>query len=91
MGVPRIVPISDLRAAAAALVKETRQTRTPIFITQHGRATAVLMSIEEYDAADRAAMDAAIRRGLAEFESGVEGHTLEEVMEEGRRIIESHR
>lgn len=91
MGVPRIVPISDLRAAAAALVKEARQTRTPIFITQHGRATAVLMSIEEYDEADRAAMDAAIRRGLVEFDAGAEGHSLEEVMEESRRIIDGHR
>ena len=86
MGVPRIVPISDLRAGAAALVKETRQTRTPIFITQHGRATAVLMSIEEYDAADEVAMREAIRRGIEQMERG-EGRDLEEVLSDAHRIV----
>jgi prevent-host-death family protein len=90
MGAPRIVPISDLRAGAAALVKETRQTRTPIFITQHGRATAVLMSIEEYDAADEAAMREAIRRGIAEVDAGVDGYSLDEVMERSKAIIAAH-
>jgi prevent-host-death family protein len=86
MGVPRIVPISDLRADAAALVKETRETRSPVFITQRGRATAVLMSIEEYERADETAMREAIRRGIEQMERR-EGRDLEEVLAEARRIV----
>jgi prevent-host-death family protein len=88
MSVPRIVPISDLRAGAAALVKETRQTRSPVFITQRGRATAVLMSIEEYDKdIDRVRMLEALDSGLADIESGVQGYTLEEVHDRLKEVI----
>lgn len=89
MRVPKVVPISELRADAAALVKETNQSGRPIFITQRGRATAVLMSMEEYEAADDAAMHAAIRRGLEQMERG-EGRSFEEVMGDSARIIAEH-
>ncbi len=47
--VPKIVPITDLRQDAAALMKEVQKTEEPCFITQRGRATAVLLSLEVYE------------------------------------------
>lgn len=47
--VPSIVPVSDLRQDAAGVLKRTRSSNEPVFITQRGRATAVLMSIEAFE------------------------------------------
>jgi len=47
--VPKIVPITDLRQDAAAVMKEVQKTEEPCFITQRGRATAVLLSLEVYE------------------------------------------
>jgi len=47
--VPKIVPITDLRQDAAAVMKEIQKTEEPCFITQRGRATAVLLSLEVYE------------------------------------------
>ncbi|MCA9821737.1 MAG: type II toxin-antitoxin system Phd/YefM family antitoxin [Dehalococcoidia bacterium] len=91
MGVPRIVPISDLRADAASLVKETRETRRPVFITQRGRATAVLLSIEEYEKdIDRVEMLEALDSGQEDIASGMRGYTLEEVNERLKAVIARH-
>ena len=50
--VPEIIPISDLRKDAAAVVKRARSKRQPIVITQRGRATAVIVGVEEYERAE---------------------------------------
>jgi prevent-host-death family protein len=47
--VPDIVPITDLRQDAAAVVGRARSRRQPIIITQRGRAVAVMVSVEEYE------------------------------------------
>jgi prevent-host-death family protein len=47
--VPDIVPITDLRQDAAAVVGRARSKRQPIIITQRGRAVAVMVSVEEYE------------------------------------------
>ncbi|MGD0887028.1 MAG: type II toxin-antitoxin system Phd/YefM family antitoxin [Thermodesulfovibrionales bacterium] len=36
--IPNIVPITDLRQDATAIVKRVRKSREPIIITQRGRA-----------------------------------------------------
>jgi prevent-host-death family protein len=45
---PNIVPISELRQDASSIVREASVTGDPVFITQHGRASAVLMSAGTY-------------------------------------------
>lgn len=44
-----IVPVSDLQAQLPKLIKRTRMTGCPIIVTQRGRATAALISVEEYE------------------------------------------
>jgi prevent-host-death family protein len=51
--VPSIIPVSDLRQDAARVLKRTRSSDDPVFITQRGRATAVLMSIEAFERSPR--------------------------------------
>jgi prevent-host-death family protein len=46
---PIIVTISDLRRDAARMVEKASRSREPLFITQRGYATAVLLSRDEYD------------------------------------------
>jgi prevent-host-death family protein len=50
---PNIVPITDLRQDAAAIVKQASASGDPVFITQHGRASAVLVSAGAYDRTQR--------------------------------------
>lgn len=42
-------PLSEFRANAAAFVEQIQTTRRPIVLTQHGRSTAVLMDVFEYE------------------------------------------
>lgn len=44
-----IIPVTDLRQDAAAALKRVRSSRQPVVITQRGRATAVILSIEAYE------------------------------------------
>ncbi len=46
----RVVPISETRANIADLIREINRTGEPYFITQRSQATAVLLSVERYNA-----------------------------------------
>ncbi len=84
---PQIVPISDLRKGAAALLKKVRESRDPVVVTQRGRPAAVLMSVEEFE---RREQDLEILRLLArgekEIAAGV-GHDLEEVLADADELL----
>jgi len=43
-----IKPLSEFRANAATLVKHVKDTRRPLVITQHGKSSAILMDVKEY-------------------------------------------
>lgn len=43
-----IQPLSEFRANAAKFVKQLKETRRPIILTQHGKSSAVLMDVTEY-------------------------------------------
>ncbi len=45
----RIMPISDLRRNVSKTVKELQQREDAVYITQHGRPQAVLVSYEHYE------------------------------------------
>jgi antitoxin YefM len=45
-----LVPLSEFRANVSELLKQVQRTERPIVVTQHGRASAVLMSVDEYEA-----------------------------------------
>lgn len=44
-----IKPLSEFRSHATAFIQQVRSTQRPIVITQHGRSTAVLMDVSQYD------------------------------------------
>jgi prevent-host-death family protein len=85
--VPAIVPISDLREAAASVLDRVRKSREPVVITQRGRAAAVLVSVEEYE---RSEHEREILRLLVQGDNEVaagKGHGLEDVLEDADRIL----
>ena len=85
--VPNIVPISELRQDASAILKRAAASGEPVFITQRGRASAVLVSTGAYE---RSQHDFEIlrllARGEADIEAGV-GYDLETVMAEADALL----
>ena len=87
--IPQIVPISDLRQGAAALLKKVRESRDPVVVTQRGRPAAVLLSVEEFERRER---DLEILRLLAQGEKEIAagvGHDLEEVLVDADELLGS--
>ena len=79
---PNIVPISELRQDASAIVKRASATGEPVFITQHGRASAVLVSAGTYERTQRELQILRIlAQGEADIEAGI-GYDLGVVMAE---------
>jgi len=44
-----IKPLSEFRANATACLQQVHETGRPIVITQHGKSSAVLMDVHEYE------------------------------------------
>jgi prevent-host-death family protein len=86
---PKIIPISDLRQNASDVVKGVSTTRQPVFITQRGRAAAVMVSMEAYEEAQHE-LDILrlLAKGEKEIEAGV-GYDLDEVLKEADHFIEA--
>ena len=87
--IPKIIPISDLRQNASDVVKSVSSSREPVFITQRGRATAVMVSMEVYESSQHE-MDVLhlLARGEKEIEAGI-GHELDDVLKEADRFLEA--
>lgn len=84
---PNIIPISELRADAAGIVKQASASGDPVFITQHGRASAVLQSAGAFERTQR---ELAILRILAQGDSDIEagiGFDLDIVMAEADELL----
>ena len=85
--VPTIIPVSDLRQDAAAVLKKVRSSNEPVFITQRGRATAVLMSIDAFERSEnQREILQLLARGEEEIASGV-GHSLDSVLAEADKLL----
>ncbi len=85
--VPTIIPITDLRQDAATVLRKVRDSKEPVFITQRGRATAVMMSAEAYE---RAEHDRELLRLLARGEKEItagKGHSLDAVLAEADALL----
>lgn len=84
---PNIVPISDLRQDASAILKRASASGEPVFITQRGRASAVLVSAGAYERTQHELEILRLRaRGAAEIEIGV-GYDLHSVMAEADALL----
>ena len=79
---PKIIPISDLRQNASNVVKSVSSSGEPVFITQRGRAAAVMVSMEAYTNAQHE-MDILhlLARGDKEIAAGT-GYELDDVLKE---------
>jgi prevent-host-death family protein len=86
---PKIIPISDLRQNASDVVRSVSSSREPIFITQRGRAAAVMVSMQVYEKSQHE-LDILrlLARGEKEIEAGI-GYELEDVLKEADRLLES--
>lgn len=85
--VPDIVPITDLRQDASGVIRRVTATRQPVFITQRGRAAAVVVSAETYARTQRELeLLRLLARGEAEAEAGV-GVALSAIMAEADELL----
>jgi prevent-host-death family protein len=85
---PNIVPISELRQDASGIVKRAASSGDPVFITQHGRASAVLVSAGTYARTQRELEILRIlAQGEADIAAGV-GHDLDVVMAEVDELLD---
>jgi prevent-host-death family protein len=44
-----IKPISEFRANATQLIDQVNKTKRPLVITQHGKSSAILLDVREYE------------------------------------------
>jgi prevent-host-death family protein len=86
---PKIIPISDLRQNASDVIKGVSSSGEPVFITQRGRAAAVMVSMKAYEESQHE-LDVLrlLARGEKEIEAGA-GYDLEEVLKEADRFLEA--
>jgi prevent-host-death family protein len=84
---PKIIPISDLRQDASGVIKRMSASLEPLFITQRGRAAAVMVSMKEYEHTQHELeILRLLARGEKEIEAGA-GFSLEEVMAEADALL----
>jgi prevent-host-death family protein len=84
---PTIFPVSALRQDAARVLRQAREANEPVFITQRGRATAVLMSIDAFErSANERELLLLLARGEKEIASGI-GHGLRSVLADADRLL----
>jgi len=86
---PKIIPISDLRQNASDVVKNIISSRDPVFITQRGRAAAVMVSMEVYEKTQHE-LDILhlLAGGEKEIAAGT-GHELDDVLKEADLYLEA--
>jgi prevent-host-death family protein len=85
--IPAIVPVSDLRQDAARVLKNAKKSQKPLVITQRGRATAVLMSLEAFERAEaERELLLLLARGEKEI-AGKVGYALDEVLAEADALL----
>lgn len=85
---PKIIPISDLRQNASDIIKRVASSREPVFITQRGRAAAVMVSMQEYEQAQHEnEILRLLARGEKEIEAGI-GYELDEVLRKADEILD---
>lgn len=72
--IPKLVPITDMKRQPGKVLDALRADRTPVVITEHGRAAAVLLDVASYEALARRHE---ILEGIAAGERDLaEGRTL---------------
>lgn len=85
--IPNIVPITDLRQDATAIVKRVTKSREPLIITRRGRAAAVMVSVEDYEhSRHELEILRLLARGEKEIKKG-KGYDLETVLSDADDLL----
>jgi prevent-host-death family protein len=85
---PEIIPVTDLRNDAAAVLRKVRSSDHPIVITQRGRAAALLVSIAAYEHWSR---ERELMTLLVLGERAGRGHTLASILKEEDSLLDDPR
>ena len=84
---PEVIPVTDLRQDAAAALRKVRASKQPLVITQRGRATAVMLSIEAFEQAEHEReLLRLLARGEREIAAG-RGYDLDAVLREADVLL----
>lgn len=87
MAAPKIIPISDLRQDATNIVKAVTASGQPVFITQRGRAAAVMVSMQGYEQMQRELeMLRLLAKGDKEIDAGA-GVDMDDVFAEADAML----
>ena len=82
-----VQPLSAFRANAAGLLRQLKETRRPLVLTQHGRSTAVVLDVDHCEALmEELELIREIRQAKAELARG-EGIPQEQVIAEVRERL----
>jgi len=85
--IPEIVPVTDLRQDVAGVLKRLKKSQEPLVITQRGRATAVLLSLDAYEQSQQERdILRLLARGENEIASG-KSYSLESVLKEADEML----
>jgi prevent-host-death family protein len=85
--IPDIVPVTDLRQDAAAVLARVRKSAQPVVITQRGRAAAVIVSAETYERAEsERQILKLLARGEREIAKG-KGYDLDSVLKDADEVL----
>jgi prevent-host-death family protein len=89
--IPEVVPVTDLRQDAAAVLRRVRGRRQPLIITQRGRAAAVMLSLDAYGRGEHERqLLLLLARGEREIAAG-KGHDLDAVLAEADEVLRTGR
>jgi prevent-host-death family protein len=85
---PEIIPVTDLRQDAAAVLRKLQSSLDPLVVTQRGRAAAVLLSVAAYERSIREReLLRLLARGEKEIGAG-RGHSLANVLKEADSLLD---
>ena len=88
--IPDIIPVTDLRQDAAAVLARVRKSAQPVVITQRGRAAAVMVSAESYERAEsERQILKLLARGEREIAKG-KGYGLDSVLKDADEVLAEH-
>jgi prevent-host-death family protein len=85
--IPEIIPVTDLRQDAAAVLKRVQTSQQPLVITQRGRAAAIMLSVDVYERGEQERqLLRLLVRGEQEIAAGT-GYDLDEVLAEADALL----
>jgi len=86
---PKIIPVSDLRQDAAAILQQIQNSQEPTVITQRGRVAAIMLSPAAYAKNEHEReLLMQLAQGAKEIDQGL-GYDLKSVLKEADDILGS--